>query len=71
MEWRRRSGRIVGFILAVGATFLPPAAWAPAVKIGVVEGLSGAPAIVGFGESYLQGIKLKEGGLFPARLRQV
>ncbi len=58
MEWRRRSGRIVGFILAVGAMLVPPAAWAQAVKIGVVEGLSGAPAIVDFGESYLQGIKL-------------
>jgi branched-chain amino acid transport system substrate-binding protein len=28
------------------------------VKIGVVEGLSGPPAIVDFGESYLQGVKL-------------
>ena len=28
------------------------------VKVGVVEGLSGPPAIVDFGESYLQGIKL-------------
>src|SRR5215204_6959857 len=28
------------------------------VKIGVVQGLSGPPAIVDFGESYLQGIKL-------------
>ena len=29
-----------------------------AVKIGVVMGLSGPPAIVDFGESYLQGMKL-------------
>src|SRR5947199_4845063 len=28
------------------------------VKIGVVMGLSGPPAIVDFGESYLQGMKL-------------
>lgn len=28
------------------------------VKVGVIEGLSGPPAIVDFGESYLQGIKL-------------
>lgn len=28
------------------------------VKVGVVQGLSGAPAIVDFGESYLQGLKL-------------
>jgi branched-chain amino acid transport system substrate-binding protein len=36
---------------------LPVAAWAQ-VKVGVVQGLSGPPAIVDFGESYLQGIKL-------------
>ena len=35
------------------------AAWAQdAVKVGVVMGLSGPPAIVDFGESYLQGMKL-------------
>src|SRR5690606_33034612 len=28
-----------------------------AVKVGVIQGLSGPPAIVDFGESYLQGIK--------------
>lgn len=28
------------------------------VKVGVIEGLSGPPAIVDFGESYLQGVKL-------------
>jgi len=28
------------------------------VKVGVIQGLSGPPAIVDFGESYLQGIKL-------------
>ncbi len=28
------------------------------IKVGVIEGLSGPPAIVDFGESYLQGIKL-------------
>lgn len=28
------------------------------VKVGVVEGLSGPPAITDFGESYLQGVKL-------------
>ena len=28
------------------------------VKVGVIEGLSGPPAIVDFGESYLQGLKL-------------
>ncbi len=43
------------FALAVGAT--PPGA-AETVKIGVVEGLTGPPAIVDFGESYLQGIQL-------------
>lgn len=34
-----------------------PAAFAQ-VKVGVIQGLSGPPAIVDFGESYLQGIKL-------------
>ena len=33
------------------------AAHAETVKVGVVQGLSGPPAIVDFGESYLQGIK--------------
>jgi branched-chain amino acid transport system substrate-binding protein len=28
------------------------------VKVGVVQGLSGPPAIVDFGESYLQGLRL-------------
>lgn len=28
------------------------------VKVGVIEGLSGPPALIDFGESYLQGIKL-------------
>ncbi|NDD12631.1 MAG: amino acid ABC transporter substrate-binding protein, partial [Betaproteobacteria bacterium] len=28
------------------------------VKVGVIQGLSGPPAIVDFGESYLQGIRL-------------
>ena len=27
------------------------------VKVGVIQGLSGPPAIVDFGESYLQGIR--------------
>lgn len=34
------------------------AAMAETVRIGVVQALSGAPAIVDFGESYLQGIQL-------------
>lgn len=34
------------------------ASWAADVKVGVVMGLSGPPAIVDFGESYLQGMKL-------------
>ena len=44
------------------------------VKIGVVEGLSGPPAIVDFGESYLQGVKLAledykaKGGKTPIEL---
>jgi branched-chain amino acid transport system substrate-binding protein len=42
--------------LALAAT--APAAAAETVKVGVVMGLSGPPAITDFGESYLQGIKL-------------
>jgi branched-chain amino acid transport system substrate-binding protein len=46
-------------LMALGMTALAPsAAEAADVKIGVVQGLSGPPAIVDFGESYLQGIKL-------------
>jgi branched-chain amino acid transport system substrate-binding protein len=37
---------------------LSPLAADAQVRIGVVQGLSGPPAIVDFGESYLQGIKL-------------
>ena len=40
------------------AIALSPLAAEAQVKIGVVQGLSGPPAIVDFGESYLQGIKL-------------
>jgi branched-chain amino acid transport system substrate-binding protein len=49
--------RMLGVFLGV-AVVLAPAAAAAQVKIGVVQGLSGPPAIVDFGESYLQGIKL-------------
>ncbi len=37
--------------------FAPTSLSADTVKIGVVQGLSGPPAITDFGESYLQGIK--------------
>jgi len=43
--------------LSIAALGLPAAAMAQ-VKVGVIQGLSGPPAIVDFGESYLQGIKL-------------
>ena len=49
--------RMLGGFLGV-AGLLAPAVAAAQVKIGVVQGLSGPPAIVDFGESYLQGIKL-------------
>ncbi len=49
--------RMIGVMVGVAALLLPVAAWAQ-VKVGVVQGLSGPPAIVDFGESYLQGIKL-------------
>lgn len=43
-----------GLLLGLAAT--PAAAFE--VRVGVIEGLSGPPAIVDFGESYLQGIEL-------------
>ena len=43
----------------IAATFATCAAPSLAqVKVGVIEGLSGPPALIDFGESYLQGIKL-------------
>jgi len=42
----------------VAATLVGTASAETTVKVGVVLGLSGPPAIVDFGESYLQGIKL-------------
>ena len=43
----------------IAATFAACAAPSLAqVKVGVIEGLSGPPALIDFGESYLQGIKL-------------
>ena len=43
----------------VGTSLLAVATAASAqVKVGVIQGLSGPPAIVDFGESYLQGIRL-------------
>ncbi|WP_291846137.1 ABC transporter substrate-binding protein [Bradyrhizobium sp.] len=47
---------LLGVILSSAA--LGGASFAADVKIGVVMGLSGPPAIVDFGESYLQGMKL-------------
>lgn len=49
-----------GLEMAIAAAILGCAGSAhaqEAVKVGVVEGLSGPPAIVDFGESYLQGFK--------------
>ena len=47
------------FKRVLGASLLAVASAASAqVKVGVIQGLSGPPAIVDFGESYLQGIRL-------------
>lgn len=47
-----------GLGMAIAVVLLAGAAHAQeSVKVGVVEGLSGPPAIVDFGESYLQGLK--------------
>ena len=48
----------LGMVLACLAAVPAVAGAVDAVKVGVVEGLSGPPAITDFGESYLQGIKL-------------
>ena len=52
----KRFGVTLGAILSSAA--LGGASFAADVKVGVVMGLSGPPAIVDFGESYLQGMKL-------------
>ena len=52
----KKIGVTLGAILSYAA--LGGASFAADVKIGVVMGLSGPPAIVDFGESYLQGMKL-------------
>jgi len=51
MDTRRR-------ILVMALCVALPASAVDTVKVGVVEGLSGPPAITDFGESYLQGLKL-------------
>ena len=44
---------------ALASAFITCAATSLAqVKVGIIQGLSGPPAIVDFGESYIQGIKL-------------
>ena len=51
--------KITTAIASIAASMaLAGAALAADVKVGVVMGLSGPPAIVDFGESYLQGMKL-------------
>lgn len=52
----KKIGVTLGAILSSAA--LGGASFAAEVKVGVVMGLSGPPAIVDFGESYLQGMKL-------------
>ena len=54
--WRRRA--FTGCLSGLTAALLSAGALAETVKIGVVQGLSGPPAITDFGESYLLGIEL-------------
>src|SRR5215813_6610738 len=55
---RRMTMRLCWAAAALAAFAMAPThASAETVKIGVVQGLSGPPAITDFGESYLQGIK--------------
>lgn len=57
-----RSSFTAGALLAASSIFFSGSAVAETIRIGAVQGLSGPPAIVDFGESYLQGneIALKE-----------
>ena len=49
------AGAIAAFL---AASPVATKAQQPTVRVGVIQGLSGPPAIVDFGESYLQGIRL-------------
>lgn len=48
--------KLAAIVAAVSIT-LPASATAEDVRIGVIQALSGAPVIVDFGESYLQGVQ--------------
>ena len=48
-------GSTIALIGLIGSLAFP--AHADDIKIGVIQGLSGAPVVVDFGESYLQGIE--------------
>lgn len=52
-----RIGRIAAALALAASGAWAGAAGAQTVKVGVIQGLSGPPAIVDFGESYLQGIR--------------
>lgn len=54
----KRVGIGLSAALALTVASLWPGGALAQVKVGVIEGLSGPPAIVDFGESYLQGIRL-------------
>ena len=56
MAITRRFGMTAAALLGVATT--AGAQQPAAVRVGVIQGLSGPPAIVDFGESYLQGIRL-------------
>jgi branched-chain amino acid transport system substrate-binding protein len=49
--------RNVSFAVAIAMAGCGAAVAQESVKVGIVQGLSGPPAIVDFGESYLQGLK--------------
>ena len=58
MTGTRRNALAAAAVLAATLPFAAPAQQAQPVRVGVIGGLSGPPAIVDFGESYLQGIRL-------------
>lgn len=57
MEEKMNVKQAIGWVFGVAMLALTAQAVAEQVKVGVVQALSGPPAIVDFGESYLQGIE--------------
>jgi len=57
MQKSKSIAKLIATTAAISALFAVPGAAGAQVKVGVIQGLSGPPAIVDFGDSYLQGIR--------------